>query len=110
MSEYQVKDHGPARKGIPVEFGSDELLGIRIKIQPKNSMNHPTILSKKTLVPSLFQIAACINDIKSVMARERVLALEDTHFKMIFDPQKLEAILGGLYCRKKRSRHVATSG
>ncbi len=111
MSECQIEGRFPTRGNIPVEFGSDLLLCFQIKIQPTEVMKHPNALLEKSFEPGLFRLAALANDIKSVKARGRALALSHTPLaEMMFDPHKLEAILKRMSGRRKSARHTSTTG
>jgi hypothetical protein len=73
-------------------------------------MNHPSAILEKSFEPGLFRLAAFANDIKSVNAHEKVLALSRAfQDKMMFDPRKLEAMLRGFSGKKKSARHASAT-
>lgn len=104
MSKRQVKRKQSATVGIPIEFGTDVPLYFPIKIQPQNFINIPSHapVSERSLIPALFQIAACAHDIKSVSALKSALRLGRTPLaEMVLDPRRLEAILQAAAPEKK---------
>jgi hypothetical protein len=104
MSKRQVKRNRPATMGIPIEFGTDVPLYFPIKIQPQILTHIPsqTPVLERSLIPALFQIAACANDVKSMSALKSALRLGQTPLaEMVLDPRRLEVILKAAASKKK---------
>ena len=79
---------------IPIEFIHDSPLHFRIKIQTRNPASALALIPEKSLIPALFQIAACSYDSKAASALKNVLGLNSTVLaEMMIDREKLEAIL-----------------
>lgn len=90
--------------GIPVQFGID--LPSCVEIKSQKYMN-TTQVSEKPLIPALFQIAACANDSKSLLALKDVLALSRIPLgDVMMDPERLEAIVKGIARKKKQERVI----
>jgi hypothetical protein len=117
MSERQFEPHGcngslsptpvelfPVTAEIPIQFTEDLPLGFPIKIQSTNRMNHLQIASERPLIPALFQIAACADDVKSISSLKQALSLNRMPFaEMMLDPEKIEAVLKSFSRAKKVS-------
>ena len=89
---------------VPVAFETDLPLNFQIKVKPSLTMNTPTIISEKPLIPGLFQIAACADDARSVSALKNALALNRMPLnEMMIDPERVEAILKKIAQKKKAS-------
>lgn len=107
MSDCRVEDDFPTWINFTVDF---ETVSAFKKIQPKDFMNHPTAILEKSFESGLFRLAAFANDIKSVKARERVLALSQTSpDKMMFDPRILESILEGISRKGRSTRQILST-
>jgi hypothetical protein len=112
MNERQVNNDGkqtskftPARLGIPIEFAVESPLNVPVKILPQYSMNHPSRISEKSIIPALFQIAARADDVKPATALRNVLALKESPLsEKLLDREKLEEILKAIAKRKKATR------
>lgn len=66
--------------------------------------------SEKPLIPALFQIAACADNIRSISALKNALSMNRIPIAdMMLDPDKIEAMLKSISRRKKiSSRQIPT--
>jgi len=90
--------------GIPIDFGLDFPVWFPVKIQPRKPMNQPiqTTIPEKPLIPSLFQIAAFADDVKSVSALKNALAHNRVPLPdMMLNRDRIEAVLKALLAKKK---------
>jgi hypothetical protein len=112
MNEHQINNDGkeaskftPARRGLTVEFAAELPLSVPVKIQSQYSMNRPSGISEKSIIPALFQIAARADDTKLASALRNVLTLKESPLsEKILDREKLEGILKAIAKRKKATR------
>jgi hypothetical protein len=112
MNEHQINNDGkqtskftPARLGIPIEFAPELSRNVPIKIRPQYSMDHPSGISEKSIIPALFQIAARADDVKPATALRNVLALKESPLsEKLLNHEKLEEILKAIAKRKKATR------
>lgn len=112
MNEQQIKNEGTGAsrltsigRGIPIEFANEVPLCVPIKIQSLFSMNKPSRISEKSIIPALFQIAARADDVKLSSALRNVLALKESSLsEKMLDREKLEGILKAIAKRKKTER------
>jgi hypothetical protein len=98
--------------GIPIHFTAGLPLGFPVKILTQNSMKQPLrYITEKPLIPALFQIAACADDVKSLSDLKNAHALRSTPLaEMLSDPRKLEGILKAIARRKRPApRRVSAS-
>jgi hypothetical protein len=74
-----------------------------IKIEAEPSMNNPfeIALSKRRLMPSLFQAAASADDVRSEPASKNSRAGYARLSELMLNPRKLEAVLNALGKKKK---------
>jgi hypothetical protein len=102
---------GPVAKEIPIQFTEGSPCCFPIKIQPPNIMSQlSNNASEKPLIPALFQIAACADNIRSISALKNALSMNRIPIAdMMLDPDKIEAMLKSISRRKKiSSRQIPT--
>jgi hypothetical protein len=112
MNENRIKNDGTrasrsisTRKGIPIDFSAELPLRVPIKIQPQYSMSQPSVISEKTLLPALFQIAARFDNAKMPAAVRSILTLQsDSLPEKMLNHEKLDGILKAIAKRKKTAR------
>jgi hypothetical protein len=112
MNEHHIKNNGKetsrltsAEWSIPIEFTPELPLYVPVKIQSQYSMNRPSRISEKSIIPALFQIAAQADDAKLASALRNVLTLKESPLsEKILDREKLEGILKAITKRKKTTR------
>jgi len=102
MYERNVESYHPITMTVPVKFGTELPFDFRIKAQPNTPMNATNIISEKSLIPGLFQIAAYADDARSVSALKNAVELNRLPLnEMTLDAGGLEAILKNI-AEKKR--------
>jgi hypothetical protein len=109
MNERQIKNNGKGTsrftssgQGISIEFGAELPMCVPVKIQSQYSMNNPSRISEKSIIPALFQIAARADDAKLASALRNVLTLKESpSSEKMLDQEKLEGILKAIAKRKK---------
>jgi hypothetical protein len=94
-------DLARAALGISVRYTANSSLPI--KIEPEQPMNNPfqIALSKRPLVPSLFQVAARADDVQSEPALKGSPSGHMSLAERMLNPQKLEAVLNAIGKKKK---------
>jgi hypothetical protein len=108
MSQQSPKNNGNkplgfgdlARTALDLPVTSDTDTQLAIKIEPESSMNNPFLiaLSKRPLMPSLFQVAARVGPepaLKDSLPGHARLA------ERMLNPRKLEAVLDAIGKKKK---------
>jgi hypothetical protein len=94
-------DLARAALGIPVRYTADSSLAM--KIEPEHSMSNrfQIALSKRPLMSSLFQVAACADDLQPEPALKSSPAGHTRLAELMLNPQKLEAVLKAIAKKKK---------
>jgi hypothetical protein len=94
-------DLARAALGIPVRYAADSSLAT--KIEPEQLMNNPfqIALSKRPLMPSLFQVAARADDAQSEPALKGSPSGHMRLAERMLNPRKLEAVLNAIGKKKK---------
>jgi hypothetical protein len=112
MNEHQIKNgrieasrFTYTGRGLPIEFTAEAPLCVPIKIQSFYSMNEPSRISEKSILPALFQIAARFDGAKMPPAVRNALTLScDSLPEKMLDREKLEGILKAIAKRKKATK------
>jgi hypothetical protein len=113
MSQHHPKNNGNKPLGfgdraraavdVTVPYATDPSL--EIKLEPEQSMNNPfqIALSKRPLMPSLFQIAARADDVRSERASKNSPPGHARLAERMLNPRKLEAVLDAIGKKKKNA-------
>lgn len=106
LAVYERKSPRNSTVDIPVQFGSDFPVWFTVKIQ---SAICQTTMADEEMLPSLFQIAAFADDLKSGPALKDALARHRTPLPdVMLNPKRIEAVLKALSAKKKPgARHLA---
>lgn len=97
-----LSDLARAALGIPARYNSaDSSLAIKIETEPP--MNNPfqITLSKRPLMPSLFQVAARADGMQSEPPLKNTPPSHTRLAELMLNPRKLEAVLSTITKKKK---------
>jgi hypothetical protein len=115
MSQTHPKNNGDKPLGpggvaqsafdIPVQYTAGSSLAI--EIEPDQSMNNPfqIALSKRPLMPSLFQVAARADDLQPGSRGKSPVSGHARMAERMLNPRKLEAVLNAIGKKKKPAGH-----